>query len=30
VSNKMLPANFDYHKAYDLQFIKGLDIKAGE
>ena len=31
VSNKMLPASFDYKKAYDLQFIKGLDIMpAGE
>lgn len=31
VSNKMLPASFDYQKVYDLQFIKGLDIKpAGE
>ncbi|APZ44605.1 nitrate ABC transporter substrate-binding protein [Acidihalobacter ferrooxydans] len=27
VANKMLPASFDYKKAYDLQFIKGLDIK---
>ncbi len=26
VENKMLPATFDYHKAYDLQFIRDLHV----
>ena len=26
VKNKMLPADFDYHKAYDLEFIQELHI----
>ena len=26
VKNKMMPADFDYRKVYDLQFIKGLKI----
>ena len=26
VANRMLPANFDYRQAYDLQFIRQLHV----